>query len=272
MFESLFSVASLVSFALTVTVGLPVTIRLLKLNLSVNNKSHTINGNGNIIEHKEYNIIMQDAQRNVRNRNIFVGVLFLILFPFCTSFINTLLGKMATLAPWFCLCGVLLTLYVNGLKTRFWDAFYIAVTFFIADLASKSAVNSYYFLQNIDGLYTQLVGAFISYGSSLLDREMQERHLFILKEQLALLCSVAGFVMVSITLLNATFGYTKQRKVSGIIFFSAVNLLLGIMGYLLASGAVWYLLHNQNDYMSYILRPVAPVVNFLFYIYAAVPL
>lgn len=117
MFESLFSTESILSLAATLAITVTITIRMLKLN--IRNKSHTVNGSGNVIEHKEYNIVMQGAQKEFRNISLLLGLSLLLLIPYCIGFINNVLYCFSVAAPFFCVVGIFFVLLKKVLLIAF---------------------------------------------------------------------------------------------------------------------------------------------------------
>ncbi len=128
MFDNIFSVESIVSLAITITVSFAVTFKIIKLNLTIKNKSHTIKGDGNSIEHNEFNIVMKETQGEFRNPSFaswwdcyfycfhIVALLSIIsyiifLFTYCSLF----------LCCWY----TAFILWARGFSNRFFDCFYI---------------------------------------------------------------------------------------------------------------------------------------------------
>ncbi|HHG0625654.1 TPA: hypothetical protein ACPUGO_004962 [Klebsiella pneumoniae] len=166
MLESLFSAESILSLVVTLAITVTVTIRTLKLN--IRNKSHTVNGGGNVIEHKEYNVIMQGVQKEFRNISYFLGVSLLFLIPYCIDFINTVLYFFSVVAPYFCVDGISFVLLKRGFINRLLDCIYILSMVLNVYLSRLTAVNSYYFMQGFDGLYDKMLNSLLlllySYG------------------------------------------------------------------------------------------------------------
>ncbi|EPY5305839.1 hypothetical protein ACXDTD_001776 [Klebsiella pneumoniae] len=108
MFDNIFSVESIVSLAITITVSFAVTFKIIKLNLTIKNKSHTIKGDGNSIEHNEFNIVMKETQGEFRNLSLLLGGIIILLLPYCGSFVNYFLYNFSRIAPYFCVVGIVL--------------------------------------------------------------------------------------------------------------------------------------------------------------------
>ncbi|WGV06504.1 hypothetical protein QJS62_08370 [Klebsiella pneumoniae] len=104
MFDNIFSVESIVSLAITITVSFAVTFKIIKLNLTIKNKSHTIKGDGNSIEHNEFNIVMKETQGEFRNLSLLLGGIIILLLPYCGSFVNYFLYNFSRIAPYFLCC------------------------------------------------------------------------------------------------------------------------------------------------------------------------
>ncbi|WP_411544770.1 hypothetical protein ACK99G_23240 [Klebsiella pneumoniae] len=162
MFDNIFSVESIVSLAITITVSFAVTFKIIKLNLTIKNKSHTIKGDGNSIEHNEFNIVMKETQGEFRNLSLLLGGIIILLLPYCGSFVNYFLYNFSRIAPYFCVVGIVFTLWARGFSNRFFDCFYIVPTLFNVYFASRAAENSYYFMSHFDGLYDRILSSFVS--------------------------------------------------------------------------------------------------------------
>lgn len=108
MFDNLFSIESVFSFTIAITVSIAITIKVFKLNLTIKNKSHVVNGDGNNIEHNEFNFIMKETQCEFRSLSFFLGGTLLLLLPYCGLFINSALYSFSLMAPYFCVLGVFL--------------------------------------------------------------------------------------------------------------------------------------------------------------------
>lgn len=264
MFDNIFSVESIVSLAITITVSFAVTFKIIKLNLTIKNKSHTIKGDGNSIEHNEFNIVMKETQGEFRSLSLLLGGIIILLLPYCGSFVNYFLYNFSRIAPYFCVVGIVFTLWARGFSNRFFDCFYIVPTLFNVYFASRAAENSYYFMSHFDGLYDRILSSFVSILFSAGKFEYFSNSIFYFLEQIAIFSSVIGFVTVSVMLLYATFGYIKQRSFSSALTFALKNCIWGFIGYLTASGIVWGLFYGQNQYIASIFEPAIQLITSLF--------
>ena len=271
MFENIFSVGSILSFVLTVSVGAIVSIRALKINTTINNKSPSVVGDGNSFINNEYNFVMKEAQDEFKHLSVFIGVVIFLLLPLFSSAINGLLSAFSVVAPFFSLIGICWVMVTRGFFQRYYDVFYFMATIFNAYLAYYASLNVYYFMLSFDGYYDRLVNAITSMPSALKDLRNISWYLDYLNVQLSGLMVVIGFIMVFVSLLYATFAYVKQRGFSGALTSSSVYCAIGLVGYLLCSGILWYLHTGNSQHLTYILKPINLILVNLFQISSVVP-
>lgn len=127
-------------------------------------------------------------------------------------------------------------------------------------LSRLTAVNSYYFMQDFDGLYDNMLNSLLLLLYSYGDVESLYYYGQYFLRQLSIFTSVIGFVIVFVALLYSTFGYIRQRSLFGTATFMVSNCMWSVIGYMLASGIVWDIFYASDQSVVHILEPVLKII------------
>lgn len=271
MFDSVFSIGSMLSFAITISVGAIISIRALKINATINNKSHTVNGVGNTFINNEYNEVMKDAQNEFKYLRAFIAVVIILALPSFSGEVNYFLYSFSFVATLFSLIGVVFIMVTRGAIKRVWDLFYVVATLVNSVFAYYTARNVVRFLSTFDGYYERLLNALLIVPNALKDIRNLPYYMRYVNEQISGLLIVVGFVLVFTSLIYMTFAYVKQRSFSGAIAFSVSNSFICLIGYLLASNVVWAYFSQDYEYLSYVFEPIKFISSYFFNFGGVVP-
>lgn len=252
MFESLFSIESL----LAISVGAIVSFRISKLNVDlrsdVRNQSPNINGNNNQVV---YNKVMMPIRKEMAFSVKVCAFVMMLLFHMYPIFFIKLTHSLSFILPILSLIGVANNFRVNGFS-QFWDVLYPIASLVMGGLFYCSAI---VMLDHVT-IYPQLTSLFDSLASYSFKEwmnaphEMQSFVLIIFSSVACPLLIVAGFYLA--------FAHTEARDGNKAFAFSFLMLVSGYVAYVFLSGFLFS--PDQNIHStSLLIFPFRYIFSFL---------
>lgn len=243
MFESVFSIESLLAISIGAIFSLRVSKVSLNLKSDVRNQSPDLYGNNNVVI---YNQAMGDVGKEMAFSVKICAVLMMVVFHMFPLFFINLLMSLSFFLPVFSIVGVVNAIRLNG-SSRGWDILYpmASALMGIVFYCSAKVMNQYL------SLYPQL-SQFFGYLSEhrlmgVIDapRDFSYFMLILVSSLACPALIVLGFYL--------SFAYTKARDGNNAFRYSAILLAAGYMFYILLSGSLYSPDQGKGDYFLQVL-------------------
>lgn len=243
MFESMFSLESLLAISVGALFSLRVNKVSINLKNSIRNQSPDIHGSNNVVI---YNQAVNDVGKEMAfSVKLCAVAMMIILHMFPVFFVN-LLMSLSFLLPTFSFIGVINAIRLNGMN-RGWDILYIlasvvmGVIFYCSAKIMEHDLSLYpQFIQ----LYHYLSG-YSLIGALTAQPEIGYFQHILLSSLVCPLLIVLGFYL--------SFGYTKARDGNNAFRYCVGLLAAGYMFYLLLSGSMFSSNPGNSDYFVQVL-------------------
>lgn len=243
MFESVFSIESL----LTISVGALFSFRVSKVSVglksNIRNQSPEIHGSNNVVI---YNQAINDVGKEMAFSVKLCAVVMMVVFHMFPDFFINLLMSLSFFLTVFSIIGVANAIRLNGIS-RGWDILY--------PLASALMGVLFYCSAKIMLQYLSLYPQF----SQLFDYLSGQRLMGILDTprdfNYFLLILVSSMACPALIVLGfyLSFAYTKERDGNNAFRYSTMILAAGYMLYILLSGSLYSPDQSQGDYFWQVL-------------------
>lgn len=247
MFESLFSIESLVALS----VGAIFSFKIARVNLNlrndVRNQSPDIHGDNNTV-------IFTQAMVGVRKEMAFsvklCAVLMAITFHMFPLFYVSLLSSLVFILPLLSLIGVFYTIRANGFG-RGWDAMYFLASIVLSVIFYCSSMAITHYIQ----LYPQLYSIFESifgggfWGVATASKQQWSLLLIIVSSVACPALIVLGFYLA--------FGCTVARDGNDVFRYCVRSIVGGYLAYIFLSGVMFSASQgNVDNFLNILLYPV----------------